>query len=98
MKKQHYNKENGSVVINGKRMSWVMQRSKTASAFGLRGSRIFYLELYKDDKQIGLYDRGWKLDQKVDKDDEEGQLCLSYLVGKYGQNSPKKKKEMGSQE
>lgn len=95
MRKQHYANESGEIVINKQKMSWTMKRSKTASAFGIRGSRIFYLELKKNDKVIGLYDRGWDISKRLDKDDEEGNLCLSYLVDKFGKDTPKKKKEMG---
>ena len=95
MKKQHYQPESGSMVIMGKKMEWTMKRSKTASAFGVYGSRIFYLELKKDGKVVGLYDRGWSIGKKIDKEDEEGTLCLRYLVDKYGYGNPKKKREMG---
>lgn len=95
MKKQHFQPENGSIVINGHKMEWTMKRSKTESAFGVRSSRIFYLILKKDGKVIGEYNRGWTIGKKVDNEDEEGMLCISYLVDKFGKDSPKKKKEMG---
>ena len=98
MKKQHFQSETGSMDILGHKMEWTMKRSKTSSAFGIRGSRIFYLELKKDGKVIGLYERGWLPDKKISKEDEEGSLCLSFLVDRYGKDNPKKKKEMGSQE
>ena len=96
MKKQHYQSENGSIVINGAKMSWTMKRSKSASAFGYRGSRIFYLLLKKNGNVVGEYDRGWIIGKKPDQEDEESALCLSYLVDRYGKDIPKKKKEMGS--
>ena len=98
MKKQHYQPESGSMTILGKKMEWTMKRSKTASAFGVGGSRIFYLEMKKDGKVVGLYDRGWSVGKKIDKEDEEGMLCLRYLADKYGKDQPKKKKEMGHNE
>ena len=98
MKKVHFQPENGETVINGHKMSWVIKRSKTASAFGLRGSRIFYLVLKKDGKPVGLYDRGWRTDRQIDKEDEESALCVSYLVDKFGKDTPRKRKEMGEQE
>ena len=98
MKKQYYQPENGSIVINGRKMEWVMKRSKVESAFGIRRSRIFYLELKKDGQVVGLFDKGWRIDKRIDKDDEEASLCLSYLVDKFGKDIPKKKKEMGFQE
>lgn len=98
MKKTHFPNEGGLIVINGHNMTWVMKRCKTASVFGVRGSRIFYLELRKDGRLIGKYDRGWDISQKPDKDDEEANLCISYLIDKYGKDAPKKKKERGFQE
>jgi hypothetical protein len=98
MKKQHYANESGSMDILGHKMEWTMKRSKTASAFGVCGSRIFYLEMKKDGKVVGLYDRGWSVGKKIDKEDEEGMLCLRYLVDKYGKDIPKKKREMGHSE
>ena len=98
MKKQHYANESGSMVILSHNMEWTMKRSKSSSAFGIGGSRIFYLELKKDGKVIGLYDRGWTLGKKIDKEDEEGTLCLRYLIDKYGKDNPKKKREVGHNE
>ena len=99
MKKQHFPNESGVITINGHSMSWTMKRCRTASAFGLRGSRIIWIELKKDSKVIGKFDHGWDISCKPDKDDEEASLCISYLVDKYGKDSPKKKKkEMGFQE
>ena len=98
MKKQHYQSETGSMTINGHKMDWTMQRSKTASAFGVRGSRIFYLEMKKDGNVCGVYNRGWLIGKKIDKEDEEAYLCLSLLVDKYGKDNPRKKKERGFQE
>lgn len=98
MKKQHYANEHGEMTINGHKMAWVMKRCRNASAFGLRSSRIFYLEIYKDGKKIGVFDRGWELGCRPDKEDEEASLCLSYLVDKFGKDQPKKKKEMGFSE
>lgn len=98
MKKQHFPNENGEITINGHKMSWTMKRCRTASAFGLHGSRIFCLELKKDGKVIGKFDHGWDMGKKPDKDDEEAALCVSYLIDKFGKDSPRKKKEPGFQE
>lgn len=89
-----YPKERGEMTINGHKMAWVMTRSRNESAFGVRGSRIFALELTKDDAASGTYEKGWV--KGIDKDDEETALCLSYLVDRFGRETPKKKKEMGS--
>lgn len=98
MKRQQFHLEQGSMTINDHKMSWTMKRSKNRSAFGLRGSRIFYLLLQKDGTIVGEYDRGWDISKKPYSDDEESMLCISYLVDRYGQETPKKKKEMGSNE
>lgn len=96
MKKTHYANETGEMTIHGARMAWTMKRSKTESAFGIRGSRIFYLELKKNGMVIGSYDRGWT--KQISKEDEEGSLCLSFLVDKFGKQAIKRRKEIGFQE
>lgn len=98
MKKQHFQNESGSMTINSVKMAWVMKRTKNQSAFGLRGSRIFYLLLTKDGNVVGEFNRGWDISKKPYSDDEESNLCISYLVDRYGREAPKKKKEMGSNE
>lgn len=98
MKRQHFQTETGKITINNHVMSWTMNRSKAPSAFGIRGSRIFCLELKKDGKTIGKYNHGWDISCMPDKDDEEANLCISYLVDKFGKDVSKKKKEIGSNE
>ena len=93
MKKMNIVPDNGSIEINGYKMEFVMRRSKTESAFGIRGSRIFELEMKKDGNVTGKYAQGWL--KQVSEEDEETALLLSYLVDKYGRSRPKKKKEMG---
>lgn len=94
MKKQHFQPERGSLVINKQKMAWNMQRSKSSSAFGIRGSRIFELEITKNGKITGVYKKGWT--QQIQNEDEESALLLGFLVDKYGKDVPKKRKEMGS--
>lgn len=97
MKKQHFQPEKGSITIHGHKMEWKMARSKNSSIFGIRGSRIFNLELMKDGNLIGVYDRGWDISKgKLYEEDEEAALCISYLVDKFGKDTPRKRKEMGS--
>lgn len=91
MKDSHYQTESGSIVINHCRMSWNLKRSKGESCFGIQGSRIFELELKKDNTVIGLYNRGW--DKKVTDEDEEGALALSYILRNYGKEKEKKRKD-----
>ena len=89
MKSQRYPMETGEIVINGQRMSWNMRRSKSESAFGIRGSRIFELELKKNGRVIGAYDMGWGF--QISKEEEEGALCLSYIIDRYGRTKNKEK-------
>lgn len=98
MKKQHFPNEHGEITINGHKMSWTMKRCRTASAFGVHGSRIFYLEVRKDGKLTGKFDRGWDISNCPDKEDEETALCIQYLLDKFGKDNPKKVKERGFQE
>ena len=96
MKSLNIAPETGAVEINGHKMTATLRRTKTESAFGIRGSRIFELEMKKDGDVTGKYERGWT--KQIAKEDEETSLFLSYLIGKYGHSRPRRKKEMGSQE
>lgn len=87
--KTHYPEEKGSIDIQGHKMSWTMRRSKTESAFGIRGSRIFELKLMRDGQLAGEYDKGWSM--KPLSDDDASSICVGYLVDKYGKNEKKKK-------
>lgn len=91
MKDSHYQTESGNIVINHHRMSWTLKRSKGESCFGIQGSRIFELELKKDESLIGAYNRGW--DKRIPQEDEEGSLALGYIIRTYGKEKMKKKKE-----
>ena len=88
--KSVYPEENGSVMINGHKMEYTFRRSKGESAFGIRGSRIFYLELKRDGKLSGKYERAWC--PKIDNDDEESALCLQYLIREFGKEKRKERK------
>lgn len=96
MKKNHYPNETGEIEIRGAKMTWSMKRTKTASAFGIRGSRIIELTLKKNAMVTGHYAYGWT--KQIPKEDEESALCLGYLLNKYGRSPIKKRKEMGFQE
>lgn len=85
--------ETGSIMINRHRLSWKMKRSKGESCFGIRGSRIFALELAKDGTVTGLYDRGWE--KQIPAEDEESALALSHILNTYGKEKKKKEKEKG---
>ena len=95
MKRLNIHPENGELMVNGHKMTFTMKRSKGESAFGVRGSRIFELEIKKDGNVSGHYERGWI--KRIPDEDEESALFLSFLVDKYGKAKKVKKKEMGSQ-
>ena len=92
--KKAYPDEYGKTTINGEKMEWRFKRSKGESFFGIRGSRIFELEITKNGKVTGVYKKGWT--QQIQDEDEESALLLGFLVDKYGKDAPKKRKEMGS--
>ncbi len=92
--KKVYPDEYGKTMINGVKMEWRFKRSKSESAFGIRGSRIFELEIKRDGKVTALYERGWA--KRIGKDDEETTLCLEHILGTYGKEKQNKRKEMGS--
>ena len=85
-----YPEEKGKITINGSKMEWALRRSKSESAFGIRGSRIFELTILKNGKKTLEYGRGYSL--KPDQEDEETVLCLSMLIDKYGREKRKEKK------
>ena len=91
MRRMNVTPESGQITINGSRMSWVMKRSKGESIFGIHGSRIFELELKKDGKTTGIYEKGWT--KPISNEDEASILCLRYLTDKFGKEKAKKKKE-----
>lgn len=92
--KKVYPDEYGKTTINGQKMEWKFKRSKSESAFGVRGSRIFQLEIKRNGTVSAMYDRGWA--KQIAKDDEETPLCLEHILNTYGREKPKKRKEMGS--
>ena len=83
--------EKGKMTINGKEMRWEMIRSKSPSAFGIHGSRIFELNLYRDGTIVADYNKRWLT--PVSSEDEEANLCLSYLIERYGGEKKKKEKK-----
>ena len=93
MKRPNYIPEKGSVAIKGAKIEWTLTRSRSESAFGIRGSRIFELTLIKNGVVTGIYERGWK--KRILPEDEESNLCLAMLIDKYGRDMKRQKKEMG---
>ena len=86
-----YPEEKGSLRIHECRMEYIMKRSKGESAFGIQGSRIFYLRIIKDGRTTGLYDKGWN--PKIPSEDEESVLCLQHLINTFGKEKKKEKKQ-----
>ena len=91
MDTSRYPEEKGQMIINGARMEWIFRRYKAESAFCINGSRIFDLRLVKDGKTIGKYNMGWE--KKIPDEDEEGNLCLTYILGRFGKQRKKVKKD-----
>lgn len=89
--KNVYPDEYGKTTINGHKMEWRFKRSKAESAFGIRGSRIFELELKRDGTITAEYGHGWS--KLIQKDDEESTLCLEHILNTYGKEKRKEKKE-----
>ena len=88
--KKVYPDECGKTTINGHLMEWRFKRSKGESAFGIRGSRIFELELKRDGLVTAEYGHGWS--KLIQKDDEESTLCLEHILNTYGKEKRKEKK------
>lgn len=87
--KTFYKEEQGKTTFNGHKFEWKMKRTKGESVFGIKGSRIFGLELEKDGAVVGLYDRGWLV--RIKDDDDDTKLCLEHLLNTYGKEKKKKK-------
>ena len=83
--------ENGTITLQGHKMEYTMRRSKSESAFGIRGSRIFELTIKKDGKVTAEYGRGWS--KRIDKEDEVSTLCLNHLLTTYGKERKKERKD-----
>lgn len=87
--KTFYKEEQGKTTFNGHKFEWKMKRTKGESAFGIKGSRIFGLEIKKDGFITGVYDRGWTV--RIRNDDDDTKLCLEHLLNTYGKEKKKKK-------
>ena len=89
MRKNFYPDEKGKNVIDGHKMEWKFKRSKGESAFGIKGSRIFELELKKDGVVTGYYDKGWTT--RIKDEDAESKLCLEHILNTFGKEKKKVK-------
>ena len=87
--KTRYPEEKGKIELNGHKMEWTFKRSKGESAFGIRASRIFELEIKRDGAVTLAYGRGMSI--RPEKDDEETALCLNHVINTYGRNKKKEK-------
>lgn len=81
--------EKGHTEILGHEMDWEIIRSKTGSVFGIRQSRIYELNLYRDGTLVADYRKKWL--RTPSEEDEAAILCINYLIEHYG--SEKKAKE-----
>ena len=88
MRKKTYVDERGNATINNHKMEWRFKRSKGASAFGIKASRIFELDLKKDGVLTGSYDLGWT--KRINNEDAESKLCLEHILNTYGKERTKK--------
>ena len=88
MRKNEYPEEKGKTMINGMNMEWSLRRSKSESAFGIRGSRIFEMTIRRNGMESAVYNRGWE--KRIDKDDEETTLCMEYLLDRFGKEKRRK--------
>ena len=87
--KKLYPEEKGKLTLNGHKMEWVFRRSKGESAFGIRSSRIFELQIKRDGVVTLEYGRGLSI--KPSPEDEETPLCLNHVINTYGRNKKKEK-------
>ena len=88
---RNFNPEKGKMEIQGHSISYEMVRSKEPSVFGIQGSRIFELNVYKDGTLILDFDKKWLIDRG--KEDEIGQIVLQKLLDQFGQPKAKKEKQ-----
>lgn len=91
MRKNFYPDEKGKNVINDHKMEWKFKRSKGESAFGIKGSRIFELELKKDGVVTGFYDKGWTT--RIKDEDTESKLCLEHILNTFGKEKKKERSD-----
>lgn len=88
---RYFTPEKGKFELEGHEIRYEMIRSNEPSAFGIQGSRIFELNLFKDGTMIADYCKKWI---KVPYgEDDIGHMALQYMVEKYGQAKPKKMKK-----
>ena len=83
--------EKGKMTIQDHEIKYEMVRSKEPSVFGIQGSRIFELNLYKDGTMIMDYNKGWIIDRG--KTDEIGKIALQQLLDQFGHPKVRAKKE-----
>ena len=87
---RNFTPEKGNFEIQGHSIHYEMVRSQEPSAFGIQGSRIFELNLWRDGTLTVDYNRKWiKIPYG---EDDVSHMALQQLVDKYGQAKPKKVK------
>lgn len=87
---RHFKPEKGSLDINGHKYQYEMLRSKEPSDFGIKRSRIFELNLYRDGTLVADFDKKWLI--QPSKDNEDDQAALNELILKFGASKAKKEK------
>lgn len=88
---KHFTPEKGNFEIQGHSIHYEMIRSQDPSIFGIQGSRIFELNLWRDGTLTVDYNKKWiKIPYG---EDEISHLALQQLIEKFGQAKPKKEKK-----
>lgn len=87
---RHFKPEKGSLDINGHKYQYEMLRSKEPSDFGIRRSRIFELNLYRDGTLVADFDKKWLI--KPSEDNADDQAAMNELIDKFGAAKAKKEK------
>lgn len=87
---RHFKPEKGSLDINGHKYQYEMFRSKEPSEFGIKRSRIFELNLYRDGTLVADFNKKWLI--QPSKDNEDDQAALNELISKFGAAKAKKEK------
>ena len=79
--------EKGKMELLGHTMNWEILRNETGSALGINQSRICELNLYRDGTIVADYCNKWI--RKPNAEDEASNLCINYLIERYGSEKSK---------
>ncbi len=93
---KYFYPEKGKFEIQGHEITYEMTRSQEPSIFGIQGSRIFELNMYRDGTMTVDYNKKWI---KVPYgEDEISHLALQHLIEQFGQAKAKKEKKKNGSE